>query len=369
MFKNKQKVFVVTPLNDNQRQVIKALRDNLGLSYEIFTSEDMPGCRNIVDDIMQGILSADVIIADVTGNNSNVMYELGVAHCAGRKVIMITQDSRENLAFDIRQYRTIRYSLTPDGLSRLIAEIERTLLYAQDNEAPFSNPVSDYIASFYVERNSLQVPSIKLLSTARALSPVAKEQGLLDYAADMEESTEIIQKQMAELTEDANKMRQNIMKHIQEAQQAKMRGVPMTASFVREQAKKIARSIKVLSDSIDVKNEKVHNAWIRAKEAFQKVCSSPIFLERVDAEGIEEVILQKLPSVDKNELKVQLQELKIGLRQLNGFQKDLTRAAHAFDVNLTGLISTYDSMLEDIDEIREQAQQIAKSKNNISKPL
>lgn len=41
---------------------------------DIFTPTD------IMDDIWQGIYAADFIIADITGRNPNVLYELGIAH-------------------------------------------------------------------------------------------------------------------------------------------------------------------------------------------------------------------------------------------------------------------------------------------------
>jgi nucleoside 2-deoxyribosyltransferase len=51
---------------------------------------NMPGV--IVDQIWHGINQAKVCIADVTGRNPNVMYELGLAHAAGKPVVQIVQD-------------------------------------------------------------------------------------------------------------------------------------------------------------------------------------------------------------------------------------------------------------------------------------
>lgn len=116
----KSQVFIIAPFNGSHRQVVEALRNSLGDHYEFFTSEDLPGCHNIVYDIVRSICAADFIIADLTGNNSNVMYELGIAHANNKKVIMITQDSRNDLPFDVHQYRTIKYSLSAEGLSELM---------------------------------------------------------------------------------------------------------------------------------------------------------------------------------------------------------------------------------------------------------
>lgn len=366
MLENKQKVFVITPLTDEHRRVVKALRDKLGLKYEIFTSENIPSFGNIMDDIIQGILSADVVIADVTGNNSNVMYELSIAHCYRCKVIMITHESRNNLAFDIRQYRVLRYSLTPDGLLQLAQDVEEAILHAQDDGVVFSNPVSDYLARFSIKRSSLQVPHIMLSPTAYALNPIANEKGLLDYATGLEQNAETIQAQMKELVEDANIMSQEVISCIQEAQLTNKRGVPMTASFVCGQAKKIAKFIKTFSDSVATKNEQIRSAWSQAKDDFRQLCTSPTLLQYVNAAEVGKAILQKLPDVHQHEPKTQLQELKAGLRRLNGFQKDLTRASRALDTNLTEFISTYDLMLSDVNEIKAQAQRMIQSEESTS---
>src|SRR5262249_55771854 len=51
--------------------------------------------RPIIGDIIEGITNATVVIADATGQNPNVNYELGVAHTLGKPTIIIAQ-SRED---------------------------------------------------------------------------------------------------------------------------------------------------------------------------------------------------------------------------------------------------------------------------------
>ena len=49
-------------------------------------------------------------LADLTGLNPNVMYELGIAHSFNKKTIMITRDDLGSLPFDLKQYRAKDYS-------------------------------------------------------------------------------------------------------------------------------------------------------------------------------------------------------------------------------------------------------------------
>jgi len=68
--------------------------------------------KPILDKINDFIRKADVIIADCSGRNPNVFYELGIAHAREKKVILITNDTDIHEApSDIRHYEFIRYEL------------------------------------------------------------------------------------------------------------------------------------------------------------------------------------------------------------------------------------------------------------------
>ncbi len=75
-----------------------------------------------MDQVWQGIRGADVVVADVTGSNPNVMIEVGMAAALGKEVIVISQS--DMLPFDIRHWRRITYA--PADLPRLEEELVRT---------------------------------------------------------------------------------------------------------------------------------------------------------------------------------------------------------------------------------------------------
>jgi hypothetical protein len=50
-------------------------------------------------------------VADLTDNNSNVMYETGIAHALGKEVVLITQDVKA-LPFDLHALRCITYQVS-----------------------------------------------------------------------------------------------------------------------------------------------------------------------------------------------------------------------------------------------------------------
>ena len=52
---------------------------------DLFTPTD------ILEDIWQGIHAADFVIADITGRNPNVLYELGIAHTLAKPVLILSR--------------------------------------------------------------------------------------------------------------------------------------------------------------------------------------------------------------------------------------------------------------------------------------
>jgi hypothetical protein len=63
------------------------------------------------------------VICDCTGRNSNVFYEIGIAHTLGREVILITQ-SAADIPFDLRHLRYVLYSDTKAGLLVLQTQLQ-----------------------------------------------------------------------------------------------------------------------------------------------------------------------------------------------------------------------------------------------------
>lgn len=64
--------------------------------------------ETILDRIYRQIESADFIIADMTGRNPNVFYEVGYAHAKKKPVILITKEAND-IPFDLKHHRHLIY--------------------------------------------------------------------------------------------------------------------------------------------------------------------------------------------------------------------------------------------------------------------
>lgn len=92
------------------KRATDALRPELQITVERADEISRPG--KITDQIIQAIREADIIIADITGNNANVMWELGYAQALGKDPVILNQ-AVQATPFDLHDWRQVIYSRTP----------------------------------------------------------------------------------------------------------------------------------------------------------------------------------------------------------------------------------------------------------------
>ncbi len=90
-------------------------------------ADDIFGVNVIIEDIWAGINRARFVIAELTGKNPNVFYEVGICHTVGKDVIFLAQ-SVEDVPFDLRHLRVLLYDYTPRGCQRLAEALYKTVL-------------------------------------------------------------------------------------------------------------------------------------------------------------------------------------------------------------------------------------------------
>ena len=103
--------FVISPFGEPFdtyfEQIFKPALEESGL-YAV-RGDSIYRPTSIVDEIWQGIRSAKVLVAELTGRNPNVFYELGLAHAVSKPVILVAE-SIEDIPFDLRAIRILLYN-------------------------------------------------------------------------------------------------------------------------------------------------------------------------------------------------------------------------------------------------------------------
>lgn len=101
------------PFNSYYEKIIKPSIEKAGIKClradEIYEPGDIP------EQIYDKLKRSKIIVADITKENMNVIYEVGVAHTYERDVIFLTQKKPEAAPFYVRHHRIIQYNADKDG--------------------------------------------------------------------------------------------------------------------------------------------------------------------------------------------------------------------------------------------------------------
>jgi hypothetical protein len=93
-------------------EVIEPACQNVGLTP--VRADTLARAGEITEQIFRRLRDDDVVIADLTGANANVMYELGLRHTENKLTVQLGEYGR--LPFDVNTIRTIQFSRSPVGL-------------------------------------------------------------------------------------------------------------------------------------------------------------------------------------------------------------------------------------------------------------
>ncbi len=126
-------VFVLMPFhepwsdrlwNDHIRKYLS--QQAIGIPLEIRRADEMYG-QTVMEDVWEGLLTARIILADCTGRNPNVMYELGLAHAIGKRTVLLSQ-AEPDIPFDLKRFRFGIYEDNSSGYPKLRRFLHETVL-------------------------------------------------------------------------------------------------------------------------------------------------------------------------------------------------------------------------------------------------
>jgi hypothetical protein len=121
-------LFMVMPFAEELKPVfedhVKKIALELGLQPARADDFFAPG--SIIKDVWNGICHAKIIVADCTGRNPNVFYEIGMAHTLDKTTVLISQ-SVDDIPFDLRHLRVIIYNFSPRGMDKFEQALRKTI--------------------------------------------------------------------------------------------------------------------------------------------------------------------------------------------------------------------------------------------------
>ncbi len=144
----KDECFVLMPFASKfdliYEEVLRPAIEDSGL--EAVRADEIYGNKRIMQDVWNGIKSARMVLAELTGRNANVLYELGLAHALGKQTVIVT-NTMEDVPFDLKDVRCIVYDKEHprwgNFLRSNVTRTMRTVLDGHDSDTLYSGIATD----------------------------------------------------------------------------------------------------------------------------------------------------------------------------------------------------------------------------------
>lgn len=155
--------FVVMPFNalyqTEYENIIKPALTELNIIC--VRGDEIYARQRIMDDIWHSIRRCRFVIAELTGRNPNVLYEVGLAHAIGKPVIVLTRNG-DDVPFDLKDLRYIFYDVNDpfwgENLKISIQSLVKKVL---------ENPEMENYLEDITKPNPLVFPEIKKIKVEK----------------------------------------------------------------------------------------------------------------------------------------------------------------------------------------------------------
>lgn len=240
--------FVLMPFggtfDQTYRDVMQPAISEAGLEPMRADQLFFPGA--VMEQIRAAIQQSRLCVADVSGRNANVLYEIGIAHTIGKPTILLAQDIHD-VPFDVRQYRLILYGNTPkeryaardalrksieavlglDGLAEARRLLDRGALRAA---AAMAGVLLEHVLRQFMQKHDLCVtesrsPSGRTLGLGRMIETLARTGMIRDNEVPaLRDAVQIRNKAVHELAEPTAKEAQYLLTTVENFIQRHLEG-------------------------------------------------------------------------------------------------------------------------------------------------
>lgn len=347
---NKATVFVIMPFDDDFFESYEMLKDHFSDKFEFTHAGEEDNQQNILADIIMPIYNADIVLADLTGLNPNVMYELGIAHSFNKKTIVITRDNLSTLPFDLKQYRAKDYSTHFKKFNELVAYLEKNLNGAIDGSVIFSNPVSDFL-----DKNQLN-PETLFKQEKHSLDITDSEKGFIDFLADIEDNEKQMEEEINSIRDEMIIMCNGIGTSTKEIERVEKSSGNKPASFVRKQTQRAAKAISDFSSQLHNHVEIIQTRWNEIQKNTLgllecKYSSMPENNEPIK-NFIKSLLEFKRILIESNQSVMSMKEASLNNI---GLERSLNQSIRFMDQDLETYLNMTSQMVSDVDRIVDKS--------------
>lgn len=333
-----QDAFVIMPFEEEFENLyaekIHPILESKG--YNVNKADSIDSQRAIIEDIVNGITNADLIIADLTGTNPNVFYELGIAHGLGVPTVLIVQDIDE-LPFDLSAYKTIEYSLIFSEIGEFEDELSEIAENHSNGDIKFGSPVSDYgdVEIAHDRSHQTEEGEFSGISQSGEEEPSANEaqpeKGVLEYASEVDDRISDLETIFTEISNKSESIEKEIISHAQEIQDLSRTEGRASHKRANKVAREIADSLSTYSDFINSKIEPINEELNFVMNGIQSFIDFSDVSQKPHRQALREL------HQDLNQF---IRESEIATSEISHFQEEIS--------NLRGLNRELDQSIKDL---------------------
>lgn len=356
---DKAKAFFIMPFEQDFFDLYEEFKKRFGETFDFSHAGDLDNQQNIIKDIVVGIAKADIIIADLTGLNPNVFYELGIAHSMDKKTIIITQNI-DDLPFDIRSYRANEYSLKFNKIPIFMKEMEKLLNGAMDGSVNYGNPVKDFASkSTAIVETPVRGKAIETKNSDEEQVDDESDFGFLDYITNIEERGALILNEVIAIKDGLNAVSSETSKATVEINRVKTKGGKIDPVFAQNVCKKLAVPVNKYASDLTGHVQVISENWDSIENSYFGLLDNP-FMKTT--ENIKELQssndkLKEMQAALKTS-KAATESLIFSLSGSIGVERKLTKSIRLLQDGLSSYLSLTDKMFASIDRILTRSELI-----------
>jgi len=135
--------FVIAPIGPKDSDIRKhsdkvlkhIFKKALADKYDVKRGDEIDEPGMITSQVLREVQESHLVVAELTGHNPNVLYDLAVRHAIDKPVIHAIDPKLSKIPFDIAGFRTIEFDLTdPDSIESAVAQLQKQAEQAEQGK-------------------------------------------------------------------------------------------------------------------------------------------------------------------------------------------------------------------------------------------
>jgi hypothetical protein len=325
--------FVIVPTREEfiefYTDVLLPVLESAG--YQVQRADSVFDQQNSLKDAVLNIYRANIIVADLTIPNANVLYELGIAQGLLKPTILVTQRI-ERVPFDLRSYRVIEYSLHYKRVEEFKNKLRDFAEKHKTGLIDYSNPVMDFIPNL-VRGTSTDPFLLDEIEAALNGSPepetATKQERpqILDFAMEAVQAMDKISGGVKRVAETTTTFTQQLNDQNTNIKTIRARGVSGDPKELRDALNKSAEDMEIYATNTEGEIPALRNSWERLLKSTTDLIAA-VSIESTEDREAANVFANQMQALQTtvNGCVSELSRIKEAIARTPNISKNLNRA-------------------------------------------